>query len=121
MRYFVKLSGQEHQVDISRGPDGATVARIGDRTVPLDVVSFGPRELSLRVGARVVDLTVEGAPPALGVVASGVRTYVEVESERMRMASAAKRDDGGSAEREIRSPMPGRVVKVLVEAGDAVA
>lgn len=120
MRYFVKLSGAEHQVDIERSPDGTTVARLGGRTVPLDVVSFGPREMSLRVGARVVDLTVEGQPPALGLIASGARTYVEVESERMRMAARAQRAEGATGERVAKSPMPGRVVKVLVAVGDEV-
>ena len=78
------------------------------------------RELLVRVGERVMDLTVEGAPPALGVVASGHRSYIKVESERHRTALKGAGAAGGR-ERDVRSPMPGRVVKVLVQAGDEVS
>jgi glutaconyl-CoA/methylmalonyl-CoA decarboxylase subunit gamma len=46
---------------------------------------------------------------------------VRVESERMRSAEAAKKGKGGSAEQVVKSPMPGRVVKVLVKPGDEIA
>ena len=120
MRYFVQAGGREHEVEIATRPDGTLSATVGGRPVELDVVTFSDRELSVRVGARVVDLTIEGLPPQLGVVASGTRTYVDVESERMRVASRAKAPDGGVKSRELRAPMPGRVLKVLVAEGDAV-
>ena len=119
MRYFVQVAGREHAVDLTTRPDGTTVAAVGGRSIELDVVAFSPRELLVKVGTRVMDLTVEGAPPQLGVVASGRRTYVQVESERMRTAQRATRPDD-RAERDLRAPMPGRVVKVLVAEGQAV-
>lgn len=121
MRYFVTVSGREHEVDITRRPDGSVAAAVGGRPVALDAVNINDHQLSVRVGDRVVDLTIEGAPPKLGVVASGHRSYIEVESERMRMAARAQRKDSGAGAGEVRSPMPGRVVKVLVNEGDAVA
>jgi biotin carboxyl carrier protein len=72
------------------------------------------------VAALVVDLTTEGTPPELGAVASGHRSYVRVESERMRSADQAKKATATGGEKTIKSPMPGRVVKVLVAKGDAV-
>ncbi|MCU0693804.1 MAG: acetyl-CoA carboxylase biotin carboxyl carrier protein subunit [Polyangiaceae bacterium] len=80
----------------------------------------------MRIGNAVLDLTIEGKPPRLGVVASGQRVYVDVQSERHRAASAARGDKGGSSQNAIVSPMPGRIVKVLagegeeVRAGDAI-
>ncbi len=120
MRYFVQAGGREHEVEIATRPDGTIAATLDGAPVELDVVAFSERELSVRVGARVLDLTVEGLPPQLGVVASGLRTYVDVESERMRVAARAKAPDGGAKAREVRAPMPGRVLKVLVAEGDAV-
>jgi biotin carboxyl carrier protein len=77
--------------------------------------------LLLRIDGKVVDLTVEGSPPELGLVAGGERLYVRVESERLRAALAAKRAGGGGAgDLVVKSPMPGRVLKVLVAEGDAV-
>jgi biotin carboxyl carrier protein len=120
MRYHVRLGSRELSVDLEARPDGTLRASVQGRELPVDLVAFSPRDLSLRVGARVVDLTVEGAGPELGLVASGRRAYVHVESERQRQASRATRGGAGSAEREVRSPMPGRVVKVLVAVGDVV-
>src|SRR5207253_11390294 len=70
--------------------------------------------LSIRVGGRIVDLTTEGQPPELGAVASGHRSYVRVESERQRAAAAAKKGGAGGSEKTVKSPMPGRVVRLLV-------
>lgn len=119
MRYFVQVGGREHEVDLTTQPDGSVRASVGGRPVELDVVALSERELSLRVGAKVLDLTVEGSPPQLGVVASGTRTYVHVESERSRVSGRAA---GGSADksRDVKAPMPGRVIKVFVAEGDSV-
>jgi biotin carboxyl carrier protein len=73
------------------------------------------------VDGRVVDLTVEGAPPAVGVIASGKRVYLEVESERGRAARAAKSRGAAQGDDIVASPMPGRVLKVLVAIDDEVA
>jgi biotin carboxyl carrier protein len=43
-----------------------------------------------------------------------------VESERMRAAERAKRGSPSGGEKLTKSPMPGRVVKVLVAKGDVV-
>ena len=119
MRYYVQISGREHEVEVSQKPDGTVSATLSGRPVNVDVVAFSARELSVRVGGRVVDLTLEGNAPQLGVIASGHRTYVHVESERMRTAGRANRAQSAGA-RDVKAPMPGRVVKVLVAAGDAV-
>jgi biotin carboxyl carrier protein len=121
MRYFVEVAGREHEVAVNTRPDGSLAVEVGGRRVEIDAVALGTRELTVRVGDRVVDLTVEGAPPQLGIVASGHRTYVKVESERMRAANRAAGTGGGAKEREVRCPMPGRIVKILVNAGDEVA
>lgn len=121
MRYFVEVGGREREVVVERRPDGTLKVEVDGRAVEVDAVALGARELTLRVDGRVMDLTAEGTAPLLGVVGSGRRTYVRVESERMRAASRAAGPGGGAKEREVRSPMPGRVVKVLVKEGDEVA
>ncbi|MDB4932859.1 MAG: Pyruvate carboxyl transferase [Myxococcaceae bacterium] len=121
MRYFVQAGGREHEVEIATRPDGSVAASVGGRAVALDVVAFSERELSVRVGARVLDLTIEGNAPELGVIASGTRTYVQVESERSRVAGRAKGGGGAVKSRDLRAPMPGRVIKVFVNEGDEVA
>ena len=124
MRYYVTLEkasdAKPLEVDVHELPSGGLEVKVGGKNVPVDVVSL-TGSLSVRVAGRMVDLTVEGEPPEIGAVASGHRSYVRVESERQRAAAAAKKSGGGSSEKTIKSPMPGRVVRVLVAAGDEVA
>jgi biotin carboxyl carrier protein len=119
MRYFVTFDEAEVAVDVVALPGGAFDIRLDGTRVDADVVAIGDT-LSIRIGQQIVDLTTEGRPPDLGVVASGHRAYVTVESERLRAASAARRGKGGAGHDAIVSPMPGRVVKLLVEPGAEV-
>ena len=92
MRYYVHLAPDDSPVlvDVVELPTGALDVKIGDRTIDVDVLPVGDA-LSVRVGGEVVDLTIEGAPPDLGAIASGHRSYVRVESERMRAADLARK------------------------------
>ncbi len=123
MRYYVTLDptpgAEPIVVDVKELPSGALEVRVGGKPVEVDVVPLGD-QLSVRIDGKVVDLTTEGTPPEIGAIASGHRSYVRVESERLRAAEAAKKGAHGGAEKVIKSPMPGRIVKVLVSAGDEV-
>jgi biotin carboxyl carrier protein len=123
VRYYVTLDPDPQAkpvvVDLVELPSGELQAKVDDRPVEIDVADLGA-QLSVRIDGQVVDLTTEGVPPDLGAVASGHRSYVRVESERMRAAAQAKKAGGGAGDRVIKSPMPGRVVKVLVAKGDEV-
>ena len=124
MRYYVTLdpsAKEPTQVDVTELPTGQLEVTLGGKPVAVDVVSL-PDALSVRVGGRIVDLTVEGNPPEIGAVASGHRSYVRVESERQRAAAAAKKSGGGGgSDKVIKSPMPGRVVRMLVQKDADVA
>ena len=122
MRYYVKLSSSPElvEVDVHDLPSGALSVAVGGRRVDADVIALG-EQLSVRVDGKVVDLTIEGSPPEVGAVASGHRSYVRVESERMRAAAQAKKSTSSGSDKTVKSPMPGRVVKVLVAKGDSVA
>jgi biotin carboxyl carrier protein len=123
VRYYVTLDPDPNAkpvlVDLVELPSGALEARLDGRPVEVDVTPLG-NQLSVRVDGQVVDLTTEGTPPELGAVASGHRSYVRVESERMRSADQAKKTTTAGGDKTVKSPMPGRVVKILVSKGDVV-
>jgi biotin carboxyl carrier protein len=128
MRYYVTLDPASPsaakpeapiEVDVTDLPSGELEVRVDGRRADVDVVVLGA-QLSVRIDGKVKDLTTEGSPPDLGAIASGHRAYVRVESDRQRAADAAKRGARASNEKQVMSPMPGRVVKVLVGKGDAV-
>jgi biotin carboxyl carrier protein len=120
MRYYVTLDpapgASPILVDVQERPTGELEVMLDGKRVDVDVVAVGSHggPLSIRVGGRVVDLTTEGTPPELGAVASGHRSYVRVESERQRAAAAAKKGGASGGEKHVKSPMPGRVVRLLV-------
>jgi len=124
MRYFVNLDATPGSepivVDVVELPSGALDVCVDGKRVAVDVVSTLNGPLSVRVGGRMVDLTTEGQPPEIGAVASGHRSYVRVESERQRAAAAAKKGVAGSSDKIVKSPMPGRVIRLLVAAKDEV-
>jgi len=120
MKYFVTIDEREHAVDVEVRPTGELAVQLDGRSVDNDVVVLDDGSLSIRINGKVLDLTVEGSPPDVGVVASGHRAYVRVESERHRAAAAARRTGGSGHEKVVAAPMPGRVVKILVNVGDEV-
>ena len=75
----------------------------------------------MSIDHHIVDLWMEGTPPSVGVIAHGHRFYAKVESERMRALAVALGPRGDRAgDGTVLSPMPGRVLKVLVSEGDVV-
>jgi biotin carboxyl carrier protein len=123
MRYYVNLdpsTAQPNVVDVTELPTGALEVAIDGKRVEVDVVAIENGVLSVRVGGRMIDLTTEGRPPELGAVVSGHRSYVRVESERDRTANAAKKGTSAASDKVIKSPMPGRIVRVLVQKGAEV-
>jgi biotin carboxyl carrier protein len=121
VRYFVTFSDSKEplEIDVKELPSGALEVSSTGKKIDVDVAMVDGA-LSLRVDGRVVDLTTEGTPPELGVIASGHRSYVRVESDRQRAAAAAAKHGGGGSDDLVRSPMPGRIVRVLVAKGDDV-
>lgn len=120
MRYFVTLGAGEIPIDVTPLPTGGLDVRVDGRLVEVDVIRVNGA-ISIRIDNHVIDLTVEGEPPHIGVVANGKRAYVHVESDRMRAASAASGRTSATGDGVVTSPMPGRVVKILVSQGEEVS
>src|SRR4051812_27741897 len=117
MLYHVKFpSGEEYPVDVTHLPTGAVKVTVAGKTLDADVIDPSG-SVNMRLDGRVVDLLMEGAPPEVGVVTRGLRFYAKVESDRMRAVSSALGKKAGGGDGLVTSPMPGRVLKVLVEEG----
>jgi len=119
VRYYVTLPGGKHVVDVVDLPSGSVRVHVDGRPCDADVVAAG-NQLSVRVGPHVVDLTTDGKLPAIEVVASGARLHARVDSERAASARPTGRAGASHSDKVVRSPMPGRVVKVLVVKGELV-
>jgi biotin carboxyl carrier protein len=126
MRFYVALGAREVLADVVLGADGRWQVSIDGAPVDVDAVPValepGGRRasiLSVRIDGRVFDLMVDGATSAMEFSALGLRGQARVESEwaRSRAGDDHRRQDGAGV---LVSPMPGRVVRVLVAPGDAI-
>jgi biotin carboxyl carrier protein len=118
VKYLVTIEGRAREVVVHLRPDGGVSVTLDGAPVEADVVRV-PGGVNLRIDGRVYDVVVGGEADQRTMASGAARAVGIVESER---ALARKRKRGGAAApgSELRAPMPGRIVKILVAAGDAV-
>jgi len=125
MRTFVSFQGTGSTAERVIDEVGSTTSselkvRVGERSVAVEVFEQGGRTTYV-VDGKVVDLVSDGTTNERVVVARGVRAAVKLETERERLEASAGGANAGAGEKLVKAPMPGRVVKILVEAGQEVA
>ena len=127
MKLMAQVSGMDHDVslELGDGAEGVVSAEVDGRPYEIEVRELTGGQYVLLVGSRVYKSRVEkrrDAPGATGAfdVALGGRTYdvTVVDPKRLRSAQTAAAHDTGTF--RIISPMPGKVVRVLVEPGARV-
>ena len=124
MRLEVDVAGRTRLVTVE--PAGAGGARLAlhwdDTTREVDVSALGPGRLSMILpesgGASRAVRGDETAPGDWVVGIGGRQVRARVSDGRRRRRAAAAQAGGDHA---VAAPMPGRVVRVLVEPGDRVA
>ena len=127
MRYVIEIGGIAKDATVVRKGDGFAVTLDG-RTFHIDAARIDAHTLSLLVDRvrpddtvrSVHDVTVAAAD-ASGVLTVRVGTTpipVTVDGRRRGARVAATAD--GSGPQRVAAPMPGKVVRVLVAAGEAV-
>ena len=126
MRLEVDVAGRQRLVTvepIGGDGDGSRLAlRWDDTTREVDVSALGPGRLSMILPAPGrASRAVRGDEPAPGDWVLGIdgrQVRARVSDGRRRGRAAAAQAGGDHA---VAAPMPGRVVRVLVEPGDRVA
>jgi biotin carboxyl carrier protein len=119
MHYVATLDGREHELQIEELSSGSFVVRMGQEEVQIELRKVGPTSFSLLANDRSFDLDVSRDGDQLIVASRGALTRVTLMDRTRRAAlAAAARQLSGRA--ELKAMMPGRVVNVLVAAGDEV-
>jgi biotin carboxyl carrier protein len=120
MRYVVTFpSGAEIPVDITVLPAGKLQVVVANQRLSVDAVEHAS-STHFCIDGHSVDLWIDGTPPELGVVAGGRRFHAKVESERARASHGAQSSRNSGGDWTVKSPMPGRVLKILVAEGDPI-
>jgi biotin carboxyl carrier protein len=120
-RYFVTIDGRRHEVQAARIADvGLVVSSVGPQQGPggsADKTNDG-KEFWTRPAAHQVFVTPAGSSGDVFVMLEGRTAILTVNGARRgRAADTTLHVDGGHS---VTAPMPGRIVRVLVGAGDEV-
>jgi len=118
MKLLVQINGQAQELEIL-APEPNCRYRFGqgdERAADIDIPEAGA--YSILTNGRVYEAHVEEMPAGLVVVVDGHRFEVDVQDPRRWRSKAGGR--GGEGVASVMAPMPGKVVRVLVAAGDPV-
>ena len=113
MTYEVVIDGKMHRVELNRGRNGTLECRLDGQMLNLDAVPAGRDVLSIVVDGRAWEVKRERVGGDMHLMIAGERYAAEVRdprSFRARKAAGA----GMEGPKKLVSPMPGKVVRVLV-------
>ncbi|MEZ4733833.1 MAG: biotin/lipoyl-containing protein [Caldilineaceae bacterium] len=117
MKYYARIGLNEYEIEIDKG----TVTINGEEVV-VDLCQSGVPELySVLFGGHSYDMLIEPQRFNYTITFRGEQFQVQVEDERTRKLNTGRKAPAlPHGELAIRAPIPGLVVKVLVNAGDEV-
>jgi len=111
---YVDAYGRRYAVEVTRR-DGAFLVSVDGRQRKVDVKETGG-VLSLLIGAKSHEVTVTDR----AVHVDGIPLEVAIVSPRRTWGRARASQPPADGPQEIKAPMPGKIVRVLVKAGDRV-
>jgi acetyl/propionyl-CoA carboxylase alpha subunit len=115
MQHAFKLGDAEHNVALSRSAQAYRL-HLGEQVLDIDLAVAADGRAWLTLGERHLEVVVATRGDDVFVHVDGEAYQLRYQHPLDRLAAAA----GGSAEDHIRAPMPGSIVAVSVQAGDAV-
>ena len=117
MLFDATVDGRTLRVDV-RGRDGRYVVTLDGRALEVDHQETGAHFVSLLIGGRSYEAGLEKRPDGYNVVLAEDVLYVEIRGASRGALAAPRKADTGPA--RVVAPMPGRLVRVLVQPGQEV-
>ena len=117
MKYEVEIHGRQASIELQQR-NGRVQARVGAREYDLEVVSPETGVYTFLAGDRVYEASVWAIEPnSLRVTISGHLFSTRIIDRKHRRSAT---EHGIEGRQKLVAPMPGRVVRVLLGAGDEV-
>jgi acetyl/propionyl-CoA carboxylase alpha subunit len=116
MHHAFKLGDAEHNLELSRGAGGYRL-HLADLVIPFDLKPGADGHASLTLDGTQHEVVIATRGDDVFVHFDGEAYQLRYEHPLKRLAEAGQ----GSAEDKVLAPMPGSIVSVQVNAGDAVA
>jgi biotin carboxyl carrier protein len=120
MRYVATVEGTEHEIEVEETASKSFAISLGENRFEADLRRVGPLSFSVLMGSRSFDFEVVRDGDEIVVTSRHGSTRLSIvdAARRAARAGARKREHKGAA--QIRAQMPGRIINVLVAAGDEV-
>jgi biotin carboxyl carrier protein len=118
MKYTAIVQGQNVEIELNRKPHGVIEAEINGRRYTLQGKAVEPGVYWLVQDNRSLEIGVSQAVDGYMVSLLGRRIPVEILDTRTALRRAAQHGQDGIV--QIRAPMPGKVIKLLVAEGAEV-
>jgi biotin carboxyl carrier protein len=117
MIYDVSIDGRSYRLELER-EDGGWLCRLDGRGIEVDAVLARPGVLSLRIGIKAYEVKCERVGGETHLWVGSARFAAEVRDPRSLRGRTRTADDHGP--KKLTAPMPGKIVRVLVNEGAAV-
>jgi biotin carboxyl carrier protein len=120
MKYEVRIRGKMRIVEVERQADGWQAMLDGESKTAANIVETGPNTLSMLLAGQSHEICVTPSSDGkLNLQCGGFEFSAEVADPR---SWRERRHGGAEAEgrQQVVAPMPGKVIRVLVRAGEKV-
>jgi biotin carboxyl carrier protein len=119
MKYTVVVAGERVDLEIDLNDADKIVAQVDGRAYSLEAKTVEPGVYWFNWNNRSVELSVTPAGGEYTVSVDGLRYPAEILDARGALRKAAHQRHDGVV--ELRAPMPGKIVKVLLQPGTEVS
>lgn len=121
MKYEIQIDGATRTIEVQQNGKGSFRAQLEGQPIAIDAVEVAPDAYSILLDGRVFDARIsqDGSEYGLLVRCAGADFRVRVRDPRSWRARRHGVLEAAGPQRVL-APMPGKVVRVLVAAGDTV-
>lgn len=116
MKLTLCCGNRDYKLNVKEMEGNGMLVTLGEKKYHTAVDFICPDEFILNIDGRVYDVIINTGNHALSVCVNG--KFYDIEKKTaLQLLSAAEEKSG---KKEVKTSMPGRIVKVLVKAGDSV-
>jgi biotin carboxyl carrier protein len=118
MKLEIELNGAQRSVEVSRDAQGIHFS-VDGHAIDADIVEVSPGIYSILIGSSAFEARVESASTGLRVTVGPTEFAIAISDPRKWSPSRASAFEAEGHQRVL-APMPGKVVRILVESGEKV-
>lgn len=120
MQYEIEVNGRVRQVQVQRAAAGRFTVELDGVAHTVDTTRPEPHTLSLLIDGASHEVRVAPDPAGPLAVTVGVVPLQATINSRRRWGRSEEPGRSGSGPQRLTAPMPGKIVRVSVKAGDQV-